>query len=279
MKGGQMDNPDDQTALNKPSGEEAAPEAPPASTEQATNVVPEGKPLDEGKPTPEVAPEAIPEGEGSLDRPPKKGAEARIRQLSQKAKQAEAKSKSLANKLEEVTAQLGTQAIEPQTPPLGYRVKPKPILEPGEEIDTLELEKRMQEREQGILQKTQALISFQGKVNKVVDNINREAREVIQEFPELDPTNEQFDKELSDAVTEATEAQVRTNPTASVKKLVKKLMNPYRRAVTKEVGEQTANLAKQVTRTALRPTPAPKGGKKFKDLSTKEMEDRLGTVC
>ncbi len=263
----------DPKALNEKGGEETTPEAPPAPEPKATEEVvkPDAPKEAEVKPTETE--------EESPKKPSKKGAEARIRKLSRRAKKAEGDKKSLADKLEEVTAQLGSQATPTEElPPLPPAVS-KPIIQPGEEIDTNEFEKRMQERDQRVLQQAQNIASFQSKVDRVVNNINKEAKEAIADYPELDPKSEVFDKDLSDAVTEATEAQVKGNPTASVKGLVDKLMKPYKRAVTEEVGKAKENLAKQVSKTALRPTPTPKGAEKsFEDLSIDEMEDQLGTI-
>jgi len=272
-----MANAKDQPALNKKGGEETILEATPATEPKAAEEVAEPKTPDEGIPEPEVV-EPTPEtaDESSLKKPSKKGAQARIRELSQKAKKAEAQTQSLADKLKETTAQLEPQAQTPAPTPSADSAQP--VIRPGEEIDTVEFEKRMAEREQRILQQTQNMVAFQGQVNKTVSRINQEAREAIDAYPELNPKSDAFNEELSDSVTAATEALVRATPTASVKKFVDKLMKPYKGAVTKEVGEAQENLAKQVSETALRPTPAPKGDKKFSELSIQEMEETLGTV-
>ena len=55
-------------------------------------------------------------------------------------------------------------------------------------------------------------------------------------------------------------------------------MKPYNRAVAKEVGKVTENIAKQVSETALRPTQIATSEKKFEELSIKEMEKQLGVV-
>lgn len=266
----------DQPALNKKGGEEAIPEATPATEPKAAEEVAEPETFDEGIPEPEVEEEA-PETaeESSLKKPSNKGAQARIRELSKKAKKAEAEKQSLVDKLKETTAQLEPQA-QPAPMPSGDFAQP--VIRPGEEIDTVEFEKRMSEREQRILQQTRNMVAFQGQVDKTVNRINSEAREALETYPELNPKSDAFNEELSDSVTAATEALVRATPTASVKQFVDKLMKPYQGAVTKEVGKAQENLAKQVSETALRPTPTPKGDKKFSEMSIEEMEDTLGTV-
>ena len=99
-------------------------------------------------------------------------------------------------------------------------------------------------------------------------------------YPELDPESDSFDKELSESVTEATLAYVKSEPyTASPKKFVDKMMKPYRRAVTKEVGKASENIARQVSQAAQRPTSVSTGGKKSdNELSIKELEDKYGIV-
>ena len=95
--------------------------------------------------------------------------------------------------------------------------------------------------------------------------------------PELDPDNDLFDKDLSDAVTESSLAYVRANPMASIKDHVNRLMKPYKKSLTKAVGKETENLVKQVSETALRPTNVPSTEKSVKDMSIKELEQKLGT--
>ena len=56
------------------------------------------------------------------------------------------------------------------------------------------------------------------------------------------------------------------------------MMKPYKRAVTKQVGQVTENIAKQVSETATRPTGVASSEKKFEELSLEEMEEKLGTV-
>jgi len=267
-----MADANDQPALNKEGGEEATPEAPPALEPKAPDEIVEPEAPEE-----EAAGETPEPGESPLKKPSKKGVQARIGKLTKRAKKAESKVKSLTDQMEETTALLGPQgetdpAPQPPTDP------EQPILKPGEEIDTVELDKRMAQREQRILQKAQGMVNFQGKVNKVVNKINSEARTVLKKYPELDPNSETFNKELSDSVTAATEALVKATPTASVKNFVDKMMKPFKGAVTKKVGEAGENLAKQVSKTALKPVLAPKGDKKFSDLSIKEMEGKLGSV-
>jgi hypothetical protein len=101
----------------------------------------------------------------------------------------------------------------------------------------------------------------------------------LRKYPQLDPDSDQFDPELSETVTEAVEAKVKSDPyNASVKGFVDKLMKPFQKAVTKEVGKMGETIAKQVSQSALRPTAVKSTEKQSKDMSLEELEAKLGVV-
>jgi len=209
---------------------------------------------------------------------PKKSYAHRVQELNAKAKEAEArateaeeKAKSLTDTLAELTGSVEPQRYIPQTT--------EPIVAPGEEIDALELDRRLQAREQRIMQNADALATLRSKQAEAVTRINNEAQTAIRKYPELDPESDNFDRELSDTVSEATEAYVSKNPfTASVSKFVDRLMKPYKGAVAKEVGKATETIAKQVSEAALRPTNIRKPEKTAKEKSIPELEQELGVV-
>ena len=205
---------------------------------------------------------------------PRRGAQARIKELNQRAKAAEAKAQSLEEKIAELTSPVGLQDnYQPQFNPT------EPIVAEGEEISVAELNQRIAQRDQRLLQQASANSELRIKQTEAVNRINTEANAVIRKYPQLDPESENFDRELSDSITEATEAYVKSQPySASPIKFVDRLMKPYERAVAKEVGQATANIAKQVTEAALRPTSIQKGEKKASELSLAELEARLGIV-
>jgi len=244
-------------------------------------------PVAEEKPAEEVTePEVKTEGEEAetaekvpeevSEEKPKKGYEQRVRELVREREEEKAKAKSLAERLAELTG-----SVEPQVgyqPPI-YEPPREPIVSPGEEIDANELERRIQAREVQTLQKADALAILRAKQQDAVNRINNEASEMMKAYPELDPESDSFDKELSESVTEAVEAYVRADPyKASVKNFVGRLMKPYKRAVTKEVGEVTENLAKQVSEAALRPTSVKPKEKAVSEKTIKELEEELGVV-
>jgi len=207
----------------------------------------------------------------------KKGENQRIRQLVKEKNQAKAEAQSLAEKVAALTAPIEPQAeqYQPQTQPQ----PDEPIVKPGEEIDAIELDKRLKDREAKIIQRADAIATLRGRQQDAMTRHNNEAIDVIKTYPELDPDDDNFDSELSDSVTASVEAHIRANPyQASVKEVVAKLMRPYKRAVAKEAGKVTENIAKQASETALRPTSVKSSDKKFEELSLEEMEEKLGTV-
>lgn len=244
---------------------------------------PDATPATKPKDSEEVLePEAEPTGEAEEEkketgeRSKKKGYQQRVRGLVKRAKKAEAKSQSLEEKLAELTAPVEPQVAQVQPP----QPRPdEPIVKPGEEVSASELDSRIKAREQRILQQADAGAQLRTRQSEAINRINNEASEVMRLYPELDPKSKSFNKELSDSITVATEAYVRSNPyTASVKKFVAKMMKPYKGAVEKEVGKVTEKVAKQASETALRPTSVKGGKKKFEDLTEKQQEKKLGIV-
>lgn len=263
---------DGQEALNNQGGAEATATPTPGGENRATGNVVEataGVTTNAGEQTTETG--------GSS-----KGAQARIRELNQRAKDAEQRAqaaegekRSLAEKVAALTGSVDpTIGSTPNYTPQSSG----PIVNPGEEIDPIEFNRRMQIRDQNILRQTQGLINFQNKVNKVTDNINKAAQKAVAQYPQLNPNHESFDKEVSETVYEAVEAYVKTNPAGDIGKFIDKQMRPYTQAVDREVGQVKENLAKQVSQTALRPTSIRSTEKPFGELSIPEMEKKLGVV-
>jgi hypothetical protein len=246
-----MGDPD--KALNKDTGEEASVSTTPVEETKASEEV---KP-EEGKVATEPKTEEI-----KTEEVPHKGYEARVQELNAKAKMAEERAKSLEQRLAELTSPVGPALNEQYTPQVT----------PGQEVD-------VEQYKQDVLKTADAMVNLRIRQSEAVNRINNEAHEAISKYPQLDPDSDTFDKELSDAVTESVEAHVRANPySASVSSVVAKLMKPYQRAVTKGVGKETENIAKQVSQTAVRPTSIQPTEKSFKELSIEEMEKKLGVT-
>ena len=248
----------------KESGDETANEESPTQ-EQTTEEVEQ----------PEVKATAETEGEATETvESKKKGYEARVRELNARAKDAEAKAQSLAEKLAELTS--GSTTGDFQMPQYNPQ---EPLIAAGEEIDVNELNKRQSEREAKILQQMRAEAEMGRKQSEAFGRINNEALDSVRKYPELDPDSDSYNSELSETVTEAVEAYVKANPySASVLKFVDKLMKPYKGAVTKEVGEASENLAKQVSQGALKPTSIRKVEKTAREKTIEELEQELGIV-
>lgn len=209
-----------------------------------------------------------------------KGFSSRVRELNQRAKQAEEKAQSLEQKLAELTGSVdSTPGYAPQRYNQTQYNPQEPIVSDGEELSVADLNRRIAERDQRLIQQIDARSELRARQAEAITRINNEASAVIQEYPELNPDSENFNKDLSDSITEATEAYVRANPySASVNKFVAKLMKPYKGAVETEVGKASEQIAKQVSQSALRPTSVSKQEKTAADMSPAELERKLGVV-
>lgn len=193
----------------------------------------------------------------------KKGYTNRVRELANKAKAAEERAKSLEERIAELTG-----SVEPQSEYPAYN----PQVEEGAEIT-------QEQYRQDVMRSADALVTLKLKQSEAVQRINSESSEVMRTYPELDPDSESFNKDLSESVTDAVEAHVKANPyNTSVKKIVAKLMKPYKGAVATEVGKATENIAKQVSQAALRPTSIHKPEKNASEKSIAELEQELGIV-
>lgn len=203
-----------------------------------------------------------------------KGENYRIRELNAAKKAAEERANALEERMANMVGGVPNNG--------GYNLPQQnlePIINPGEEIDAVEFDRRLKAREENILQRADALVQLRTKQSEAIGRITGETQEVIREFPELDPKSDSFNKELSDAITEATEAYVSKNPySASVKQFVAKMMKPYKGAVSKEVGQVKETLAKQVSQSAIRPTSIKQIEKTAREKTIAELENELGVV-
>ena len=200
----------------------------------------------------------------------KKGYSQRVRELNARAKEAEAKAQSLAEKLAEVTGGVSQQGPMPHNQPL------PPLVNEGEEVTYEEINRRQLQRDEELLKRVSQVNSLQTQQALAIERINREAKELTRKYAELDPYSETFDRELSDTLTEAAEAYVRANPTKSLEDFVDKQMRLHKRAVTKEARAENAEVSRQQGQSAIRPSNAKPVEKKFEDLTIEEMEAKLG---
>lgn len=248
---------DDIKAINDTAGEEASPDTTPVLENQAPEEVPQ--------PEEDVATETESQESETVEES-KKGAAARIRELNSKAKEAEQRARSLEERLAELTSPVGlpgqAQATQPQ----------EDELNPDGSVNADAFRNR-------VLAEADARAELRIRQSEAIGRINNEASVVMRNFPELDPDSDQFNKELSDVVTEAVESGVKANPySASPKKIADKMMKLYQGAVAKEAGQASERVAKQVSRAALRPTSVRNPEKTAADKSIAELEAELGMV-
>lgn len=243
---------DDQIDVKQPAGEEASISEP--STEEPKA---EAEDTSVEEPTQD-------ESHIETEEAPKKGATQRIKELSARASSEKDRADSLEAKIAELTG-----SVDPQVPGAPY----SPNIEPGSELTA-------DQYKQEVIKAAESIVSIKMKQGEAVSRINNESQQVIRTYPQLDPDNDKFDKELSDFVTETTLELVKANPyLASPRKIVDRLMKPYLRSVTKEVGKASESIAKQVSQTAVRPTSvSAKAGKNDRDKSIKELESELGVI-
>lgn len=196
----------------------------------------------------------------------RKGAQARIRELNAAKNAVEEENRSLKDKIAEITQPNGFMDTISTFNPQSNQI---------EDDDTIDAETFRRR----VLSEADARTELRIKNLEAVNRINRETEEAVRMFPELDPKSETFNKELSESISEATEAYVNNNPySASVIKFVEKLMKPYKKAIEVEVGQASENIAKQVSQAALRPTTIRKQEKTASEKSIGELEQELGIV-
>lgn len=229
----------------------------PSVDEETTEDV--STPQKEVESTEETADEVVPT---ETDDSSHKGASNRIRELNAKAKAAEAKAQSLAQRLEEITGSQEPSVIPNYNPPV----------EPGSEISP-------EQYRNDVGRQADAIVTLRLKQQETLNKIKSESVDAVRAYPELDPESDSFNKDLSDTVTEAVEAHVRADPyKSSVRGFVDRMMKPYQRAVNKEVGKASENLAKQVSESALRPTQMKSPNKGANEKSIAELEAELGVI-
>lgn len=213
--------------------------------------------------TTEVTEDATPE----VQEVPKKGAQSRIRELNSQVH-------SLKDRIEELTRPVGQSGYAPQFMPQPV----KPLIGEDESIDSQELERRMQEREQMIIQRADAMAELRTRQIQTIERINREAEEVIIKHPELDPNSELFDEELNREIYDDIESKIKSDPSASIKSLVDRKIRLYKRGVSKEEEQINKTVAKQSSQGAIKPSQAKPVERSFNELSIAEMEAKLGLV-
>lgn len=186
---------------------------------------------------------------------PKKGAQARIREVI-------SENKSLKDRIAELTS-----PVAPVSPQIPYIPQEQSTNDDGT-IDPQEFRRQ-------VLSEAYQAIDLRSRQNAVIARINQETTEVVSKYKELDPESDSFDPEISDAIYDIVEAKVKADPTASVKDVVKKQMTLLRREASREEAKTDAVIAKQTAQSAIRPTPNKPVDTKHEE-SVEEMRARIG---
>lgn len=184
------------------------------------------------------------------------GAEKRIHQLVDERDEAREKAQTLAERLAELERDDVSQGeYAPQQPPNNQGGERELTIDDLRTIARLEVEKE-----------------------RTVARINSEARELEKLYPELNKDSDQFDTEVSNAVTSAVWLEIQRDPSKSVIELGEKYMKPYMKLAEKAVGQEKSNLAKQASDGALKPVNVKASDKKLEDKSIEELEAELEMV-
>jgi hypothetical protein len=256
---------EDQAAENIPVESTSTPaETPTVETNKPEPSVEESEPqADAAEGKEETNEESEPEQER------KKSAQGRIKQLNSELKEERKKASQLEEKINSILKENEDNPFSPVNMPMPSPNRAR-LSQPNEngEITYEDYQRDVQENARTAVQ---AVLSQQRMREEVYD--------IVRNTPELDPNSDQFDPDLSEAITDAVEAKHRLSSNFSVKETVSKLLKPYRRAAEKAVDGESRNLATQVATAAVRPGPSPAlEEKRFEDLSVEEMEAKLGKV-
>ena len=255
--------------------EENSEPTPPVEDKPTEEVEEPTEPVEvEGAPEPETEPQEEPT---ETEDKPKKGLNKRVRKVVSERNEARDEVKTLKDHIAQLQGsdKPGTGPV----PNFPQQAQDEPIVAPGEEIDVVELDRRIKARDNARDQRTRATVELAIKQSQAQNRIANEMDAAVKKYPELDQDSEDFNRDLSDSISSATWAQVKSAPySASVTKIVDGLMKPYQGAVSKGVGKATKTMAKQASQAALRPTSVKQGEKDAKDKSIAELESELPHV-
>lgn len=251
----------DEEAQNQPAEVETAQVESPAT--EPNESLPEETPEAEAVSTETEETEGIhEEDDAPSNRPSKKSAEYRIKELDRKAKDAEERARSLAEQVAELTGGVPSYGEYPQY---------SPQVQPGTEVTP-------EQYQADVARMADSIVELRLRQQQMKDRINREASEAISKYTQLNPESDRFDKDLSESVSLAAQGFILKNPTGSLSKFVDSMMKPYMRSVTKEVESSKETLARQVSQAAQRPTAIQKTEKRPEEMSIAELEQKLGVI-
>lgn len=195
----------------------------------------------------------------------KKSAQSRIQQLNAELKKERERNRSLEETVHSVHKENEENPFSPENNPLPEISEPNQNGEITREQYVQDVQKNAQRAVQMVLLK---------------QNQAQEARKAMEMYPQLDPNSDQFDQDISDAITETVDAQSRLNPRISVLATVNKLMKPYKKAAENAVSGHQRDIAHQVATAGIRPTQnaIPPKTKTPDEMTEAELEAKLGKV-
>lgn len=193
-------------------------------------------------------------------------AEARIRELSAKLKEA---------------SETRPQPVQ------------QPQFDPNDIPETIDPQEYLQLKQQADIAATLqndrvAALEQRIEMQNMATNLERDMEVVVKQYPVLDESSEQYDPKIEEAVAELyadrfyttdplTGQQYINTNAPRFSEFVSKQMKIYEAAAEKGKGEVTPSLVKQAQSEALTSDSSTKrGSKSFKDLSLAEMEQALG---
>lgn len=150
---------------------------------------------------------------------------------------------------------------------------------PGEELTVEEYKKRLQQAEERGASRAQSLVQLEMARQRRLDQIDRDIHKVEDDFPQLNPDSDDYDPDLSKAVTKALKQMVNNDINTDVYKEVEGFMKPYQRARKSISAEEKKEAAKQIAESASRPSSpsVPKSGQEGKK-TWKDIEKEVGIV-
>lgn len=212
--------------------------------------------VEQGEEIPEVSTEAE-VVEGAPRENNRKTADSRIRELVAEKKEAEARAERAESMADQVK-----KMMAPQDPP--------PYVPQSQEGDEVTVDE--------VMRRADSLVQIRLAQQNNMFRIINEVEEASKSHPELNPESDSFNEDLSNSISQATQAYIKANPTAPVKEFVNSLMKPYKRAVEKEASGRADVISKQASQQATRPTQVREQERPFSELSIEEMEKRLEKV-
>lgn len=244
LKGGEVETPAE------------SPAAEPETPVEPTDPVEEPTPSGEGEST-------EPEEEAGAIK--KKSAQSRIQQLNADLKKERERNRSLEETVHGVHRDNEENPFSPENNPLPEVSEPNANGEITREQYVQDVQKNAQRAVQMVLLK---------------QNQAQEARKAMELYPQLDPNSDDFDEDISDAVTKSVDAQSRLNPRISVLATVESLMKPYKKVADNAVSGHQRDIAHQVATAGIRPTQnaTPPKVKTPEEMTEAELEAKLGKV-